>query len=60
MKRIISTLLCMIILINFIFTSCSYAETPDSKIDGSAMPSIGTETMNYSNNVINDLIYEGE
>ena len=60
MKRIISTLLCMIILINFIFTSCSYAETPEPKIDGSAMPSIGTETMNYSNNVINDLTYEGK
>ena len=60
MKRIISTLLCMIILINFIFTSCSYAEKAEPKIDGSAMPSIGTETMEYSNNVINDLTYEGK
>lgn len=60
MKRILSTLLCVIILINFIFANCSYAEQAESSADESAMPDIASEPMEYSENVINDMTYEGD
>ncbi len=60
MKRILSTLLCVIILINFIFANCSYAEQAESSSTTiTGMPEIGSDSMEYSENVINDLTYEG-
>ena len=60
MKRILSTLLCVIILINFIFANYSYAEEAESTsttVEG--MPEIASDEMEYGENIINDLTYEG-
>ena len=60
MKRILSTLLCVIILVNFIFANCSYAEQAESSSTTiTGMPDIASSSMEYSENVINDLTYEG-
>lgn len=60
MKRILSTLLCVIILTNFIFANYSYAEEAESTsttVEG--MPEIASDEMEYGENIINDLTYEG-
>lgn len=59
MKRILSTLLCVIILTNFIFANYSYAEEAESSADESAMPKVASEPMEYGENIINDMTYEG-
>ncbi len=59
MKRILWSLICVLILFNFIFTSYCYAETAETDAATSKIPKVGQQNMAYSNNMINDLVYEG-
>ena len=59
MKRILWSLICVLILFNFIFTSYCSAETAETDASSSSIPMVGRQNMTYSNNMINDLTYEG-
>jgi hypothetical protein len=57
MKRILSTLICVIILFNFIFANCSYADEDAEGTD--VKQSFGSTNMSFSNGVIDGYINEG-
>jgi hypothetical protein len=59
MKRILSTLICVIILFNFIFASCSYADEVAESDDVASKFNFGDTEMTVSDDFVNEITYEG-